>query len=199
MKRNKKREKGIVENINKIQNILDKEYFHTSIKIINGNTFTWEIYYRNLPNNLYYSNKNKPLLTSKNNTIKDIYKLKQKFNLEKKKCFIDNWAKFFKFDIAIIDFTSNIRLENFKNYIVFYMLILMAILLNALFFNNLEFSFLLIGMTIATGLTCINNQKRLNKIIEKEKIKIKEIFVKNEIRKQGLYFVNKLREGENEQ
>ena len=65
----------ITKQINELQSILDNKYFHVNTKITEENKIEWTVYYCNLKSSDYYSGENKPLLTSRRNTVHDIYRL----------------------------------------------------------------------------------------------------------------------------
>ena len=61
--------------IKEIKGILDEDYFHINVTLNDKfrGGIEWAVYYKNLPTDDYFSEKNKPLLTSRRNTIADIY------------------------------------------------------------------------------------------------------------------------------
>lgn len=59
---------------------LDKNYFHWGIQLDKRiEEKSWNVFYNNLSKERYYSTSNKPILTSKDNSLEDIEKLKNKF------------------------------------------------------------------------------------------------------------------------
>ena len=70
---------NLVKIVNEVKGILNEDYFHVNIKL-NGGGIEWAVYYKNLKKDDFYSGKNKPLLTSRKNTIADIYILKDIFD-----------------------------------------------------------------------------------------------------------------------
>lgn len=108
MKR-KKKNKQVYEETKAIRNILDSNYFHVAITMKGENEFDWRVYYNNLPAQTYYSEKNKPLLTSEKNTINDIYKLKDRFEQEKKKELKQHMKEYINISCELFHQTLNMK------------------------------------------------------------------------------------------
>ena len=74
----------VTDRIKELHSILDNNYFHIHTSI-QDDKVEWSVYYMNLSKKEYYSEENKPLLTSKNNAISDIYELRDRFERAKEK------------------------------------------------------------------------------------------------------------------
>ena len=72
-----------MEEYEEIKNLLDSNYFRSSISIDDNGKASWFIFYCNLNFKDYFSFENKPLLTSTENTLEDVKKLAEKFEKEK--------------------------------------------------------------------------------------------------------------------
>ena len=183
---------NLEEKKKKIQSILDRDYFNTSVQIKDNKTLTWKVTYCNLTDRVYYTNPSKTLLNSDENRISDIYKLKDKFEKEKNKEMMNNLH-----EIIPIVLEINIILQNYSNIFIKFLLYVLIgmIALNYwnLFNNN---NLLSLGLCIITALMCIIEIKTF-KQISKEKNKAIESFermyLKEKIKRQGMYFVDRIR------
>lgn len=66
-----------------------------------------------------------------------------------------------------------------------------------LFLENILYSFINLWACIAGGIYLIYKQKRFNKFLDQKKEEIVEIVLRNIIKKQGLNFVERIKENEN--
>lgn len=175
-----------------IEDILDKEYFHTMIEFDRKGNVYWAIFYKNLPKKVYFSKNNKPLLTSKENGISDIYKLRDKFEYEKSKEYMKNISEMIK-----ISSKTNKGFENltslFSMYYSIVMFLILIILLINIKLNNFTTSICMLCFTLISGVSGIVIREKMAREIEKTNKKIKEQFVKDKIFKMGLYFVEKIK------
>ncbi len=179
----------------KINNILDKRYFHvcTSFNDRCVGNIEWEIYYSNLPENLYFSNKNKSLLSSKRNIISDIYALKDRFEKEKQLIIKANIEEYIKISYENYSNMSKIK-SYFTETIVDILLInVFLVFFNILFFKSVEISILNLINTILIAILAIRKNIKIDKKINKFQNDIEENYIQEKIRQQGLYFVEKLR------
>ena len=192
--RKKKNEKinEPINRANEITSILDREYFHTSVAIKN-NYLKWSVYYKNLPERTYYSYKNKPLLTSDENDISDIYRLKEKFETEKDKEDVEGLYDFLNVavpaDIGLkkIQYLLNMLFMNTS------ITLLICAICNAIFMHNVLFSILYLLATIIICFSYSKLSEKARKEIKKTNKKMREKYIKNKIRKQGLYFVERIK------
>ena len=175
---------------NNIYNILDSNYFHICIDTTNN---TWKVYYKNLPPRVYYSKINKPILTSENNTIDDIYKLKNKFEMEKTTELNRNVKEYINI-LKEVDYNMlNIKQIFSEMLTIILIFNLIASIINLIFINDRNvamFQMILSIFTAIIGICKINQAQKEN---NKGRNRIEETFIKGKIRKQGLYFVQKLK------
>ena len=183
---------NLEEKKKKIQSILDRDYFNTSVQIKDNKTLSWKVTYCNLTDKVYYTNPSKTLLNSDENRISDIYKLKEKFEKEKNKEIMNNL-----YEIIPIVSEINTILQNFTNIFIKFLLYvsigMVALNYWNLFNNNDMFSFALL---ILTTFMCVV-EIRIFKQISKERNKAIETFermyLKEKIKRQGMYFVDRIR------
>ncbi len=186
----KKRKNKNNSKIYELCHILDPKYFHVSIEYEADNSITWYVYYKNLPMNLYFSNKNKALLSSKKNNIKDIYVLNDKF--EKEKQLLKN-KEYLNFSYKVFSKMSNIK-DSFYLMITDILLVnVFSVFLNVLFFRNIKFSILNLINTILIVILGSIRLSELNKKTKKLAKDIEEDYIKTVIKKQGLSFLERLR------
>ena len=108
--------------VEEIMNILDKNYFHICIEIANNN-IKWEVFFKNMKEEDYFSNNNKPILSSDRNTVDDIYLLKKNFENEKKNTFLKNIKEFIKKEIELFDLKNKLT-EKMNNILDIFMCVL---------------------------------------------------------------------------
>lgn len=177
-----------------IINILDKNYFHVSIVYdTKDNKEQWTVFYKNLPENVYFSNNNKAVLNSKDNTIEDVYALDRNFRRAKQKEINKNF-----FELAnIIRTISNLYMEVKEIYMdtFYFFAIAIAILtvLNA-FINRsslVSTSNFLIFSTYSILL--LVGLKRLKHKFDKAANEIIEKTIKEKIKRRGLFFIKEIK------
>ena len=190
----KKEEDKASKQIHELMNILDSNYFHTCITADDKEIIEWKIYYKNLSNEIYYSDKNQAILSSNKNNVEDIYKLKSRFEELKEKELKDNIGEFAKdhFDIyftflGINEKAMDLALNIFLIYSLFNVFI--NVRSEDLINTILNFS-----ICILLAIYIIISNKRLNKNKDKADSKIQEILLKNIIKRKGLDFVEELKE-----
>lgn len=190
----KREEDKVSKQIHELMNILDSNYFHTCIIADDKEIIEWKIYYKNLSNEIYYSDKNQAILSSNKNNVEDIYKLKSRFEELKEKEFKDNIGEFAKdhFDIyfaflGIKEKTMDLALNIFLIYSLFNIFI--NVRSEDLINTILNFS-----ICILIAIYIIISNKKLNRSKDKADSKIQEILLKNIIKRKGLDFVEELKE-----
>ncbi len=161
-----------------IYKLLDSRYFHVCVEIQEENT-NWTIYYKNLSKEDYYSIYNQPLLTSKENTIEDIHKLKKIFEKETIKAVLQN-KEWFKVIGSYSSVISEIRYATISSFMWFSCLICV---INLLFLNDSRSSLILTSIALILSVSGLFIGKQIDKIkneIEIENIqKIKSMIIRN--------------------
>lgn len=191
---------GKMKNKNKKRNtlysILDSNYFHICVE--NKEKNSWKVYYKNLPSAIYFSEKNKALLTSKENTINDIYKLRQKFEIEKSKEFRKNMKEYININKEISYFL--LKLKQLCSYILtdFFLINLIVSIINLVFIINTKFAILHFALVTFIAILETYRIMQIQDLIKKSQEKIKEAFIKEKIKRQGLYFVQRLKGGKDD-
>lgn len=195
MRKRKKKNKQIYKKIKAIRSILDSNYFHVAIKIKEKDEFDWRVYYNNLPEQIYYSEKNKPLLTSKKNTIDDIFKLKDKFEKEKQKELEQNLTEYI--NIACEVFRQMLNMKSKFSEMVTDLLLanLIISIINMLFIKDTICSLLQLIFTFLIVMIGFSKLFKIQKEIDEGQEKMKETFIRGKISKQGIYFIKRLEEG----
>lgn len=186
---------NIKKSIKEIRTILDKDYFHTCTEVHENGVISWQVYYKNLPAKVYYSSKNKPLLTSEKNAESDIYKLRDKFEKEKEK-------ELMKALKEIIPLGSEINKsmwknqKNLANYAIIALLILIGITyVNLFYIHNIILSIVMLVSIITAALFSVHFQRQNEILIKETNKRITEIYVKQKIKNLGFYFVDRIRIG----
>lgn len=181
------------DKLQELYNILDKRYFHISIQFKHGN-IEWSVYYKNLPTATYFHKRNIPILTSKKNTIKDIYELKDLFETEKKKEINQNIK-----EISNISYATFVPINYIKRKYIEILSDLMFLIATANLFNifvtkNLEFSILSLGLIVLFAILNYIKQRKINEKIENCIDEIQEIYIAEKIKRQGIYFIKRLKD-----
>jgi len=189
----KLRKNELQEKEKKIRSILDRDYFHICTEVKQNEELKWIIYYKNLPSKAYYSEKNKPLLTSEKNTISDIYKLKNKFESEKK---IEQMKSLYETTPLLSCFNKTIIEINriFSKFSIIVLLIILGLnLTNIYFVHNIELSLGLLLATSTVVLLSIYSTRNLENQRKTFIKKLEEIYLKEKIKRQGFYFLEKIK------
>lgn len=194
MKKRRNKESETIRYIHKLRNILNKEYFHIYTEINEKDKVEWKVYYKNLPTSAYWSRKNDELLTSKKHTIEDIYKLKKAFEQEKEKIYKDNLKEYINVWSEAYMQMCDVKKIYSTNIIDLMIVIITMNVSNILFFNDSKFSILQLVLTTILAIMCILGVSKIEKKIDTASEKTKERFIQEKIRRQGFYFVNKLKE-----
>ena len=181
--------------INEIRGILNDNYFHVNIKLnekfIGG--IEWAVYYKNLKKDDYYSARNRPLLTSKQNAIADIYILRDIFGKLQDKIidekgfdlFIDNQKIYYLFrevkeiaSLAILNIFTIYTLVN---------------IITGLLSRNILVSCINLAVCIVVGIFMLAINKRLNNLINNKRQISQDILLKIFIKGKGLSFIKEIR------
>lgn len=193
MKRVKNKIKNkVIDGIEELNSILDSNYFHVCTSI-QGDKVEWSIYYKNLNEKEYYSDENKPLLTSKENTISDIYELRDRFERAKEKEFIENKYIVFRdsFKIySVINEFKNKGLNGMLNLFTFYAV---ANVLINLVLSNIIYSVINLCICILGEIYLTYQQKSIKKLMDKKIEETREFIIRNIIKNKGLEFVERIK------
>ena len=193
MKKLKNKTKNtIMDTVKELHSILDNNYFHISTGIVD-NKIEWIVYYKNLNKKEYYSNDNKPLLTSKENTISDIYELRDRFERAKEKEFIDNKYIVFRDGFEIYSAMSEIKykgLTGMLNIFTFYALLTLIISMSL---DNVIYSIINLDACILAAIYFKYQQKSIEKLIDKKVEETREFILRKIIQNEGLEFVERIR------
>lgn len=193
MKKLKNKKKNtIIDTVKELHSILDNNYFHVSTSI-QGDKVEWTVYYANLNEKEYYSDDNKPLLTSKDNRISDIYELRDRFERAKEKEFIDNKYIVFRDGFEIYSAMSEIKytgLTGMLNIFTFYALLTLIISMSL---DNVIYSIINLGACILAAIYFKYQQKSIEKLMDKKVEETREFILRKIIQNKGLEFVERIR------
>lgn len=190
----KKRKKTIQEKKNQIFNILDKRYFHTCVSVKNKDEIEWEVYYCNLPGQTYFSKKNKPILSSKKNTIKDIYKLKDKLEKEKEKVLQNNLLEYSRISYLIYQMAIDLKRQAENTITNILAMIAGVCTANILFMQDIYVGLICVILCILITIYEVIKGKKINKEIDKHQKRFKEDFIEVKIRREGIFFIKRLKD-----
>lgn len=191
-KKEVKEEDNLTKIVKEIEGILDRNYFHTNIKIT-GDKVEWAVYYRNVNTDVYYSDKNRPLLTSRKNTIADIYILRDIFQGLQSEIIVEEGYSFFLESKKIYFLISEIKEMSslgMLNIFTIYVFVNLAIVLIK---SNIVVSFINLITCIGVAIFFLQKNKKLNKLVDNAKEESKDILLKVLIRGKGLGFVKEIR------
>lgn len=179
--------------IKEIRKILDSKYFHVCTEIKENDEILWSIFYSNLPTEVYFSYKNKPLLTSKENTISDIYKLKNKFESEKKKILAKNAREYTLLRYLIFNSMLEVKKKFAETMLDIILGIVLVVIINMLFLQDITISIVFCILTTFIAILTVIKDKTIEKLIQEKQKDVKEIYIREKIGKEGLYFVERLK------
>lgn len=104
-----------VKEIEKKLSLLDKDYFHVfEVLDSNGEISSWKVFYKNMNNSIYYSQYNKPVLDSKYNSLYDIERLIDSFEIAKKQANNNTILEQIQLSMAISEYLSGVAEEIMK-------------------------------------------------------------------------------------
>lgn len=193
MKKLKNKAKNtIMDTVKELHSILDNNYFHISTGIVEDKV-EWIVYYKNLNENEYFSDNNKPLLTSKDNTISDIYELRDRFERAKEKEFIDNKYIVFRDGFEIYSAMSEIKykgLNGMLNLFTFYSLINLIVSASL---DNVIYSIINLCACVLGAIYLIYQQKSIKKLMDKKVEETREFILRKIIQNKGSEFVERIR------
>lgn len=182
----------VTDKIKELHSVLDNNYFHIHTSI-QDDKVEWSVYYMNLSKKEYYSEENKPLLTSKNNAISDIYELRDRFERAKEKEFIDNKYIVFRDGFEIYSAMSEIKYEGLNgmlNIFTFYALVTLIISMSL---DNLIYSIINLCACILGAIYLTYQQKSIEKLMDKKIEETREFILRKIIQNKGLEFVERIR------
>lgn len=176
-----------------IRKILDKNYFHVSTTMKEDGSFSWKVFYANLDGEDYFSEENKPLLTSEKHTIEDIKKLADKFEEEKKQ--EKRKSFFFSCKIGYHSYLDMLKIEKIFNSIMTNILIILTLIVtwNWIFIKSIEVSSVIMVLTIFIGIMSVYGNKKMDKVLDNSQKEMQEITTQEYIKMQGLKFAERLR------
>ena len=197
MRKNKnKSQDSKLDKMQELYSILDRGYFHICItdNPKYRNNLEWSIYYKNLTPEDYYSEANKPLLTSDKNCIQDIYKLRDIFEKLKEQELIKNNRELFENSYMYHSRMYEIKKKGHLGMLNIFTFYAMFNVLLSLIVRNSIISILNGFFCIAIAIYLSYNIKKTGELLEEGNKEIKEMLLRNIIKKQGLTFVEKIKE-----
>ena len=193
MKKEVKKEDETTKQINQLHNILDKNYFHVCVSLTEGNNIEWTVFYNNLDEEDYISSKNKPLLTSKRNTVADIYRLKNKFEELKKKQRGLHCLELFHDCFNIHQLGYQIKEEAHLGMTNIFLIYTTLNIFTINFANKTIASILNLILCISMAIYYYRKIDKLYKLLDNQDNITEEIILRNIIKRKGLNFVKELR------
>lgn len=193
MKKIKKKTKNTaLDSVKELHSILDNNYFHVCTSV-QENKVEWSIYYKNLSEKEYYSDNNKPLLTSKDNTISDIYTLRDRFERAKEKEFMENKYIVFRDGFEIYSAMSEIKYKGLTGMLNIFTFYALATLIISISLDNVIYSIINLCICILGEIYLTYQQKSIEKLMDKKVEETREFILRNIIKNKGLEFVEMIR------
>ena len=193
MKKTKKKTKNtVLDSVKELHSILDNNYFHVCTSV-QENKVEWSIYYKNLSEKEYYSDNNKPLLTSKDNTISDIYTLRDRFERAKEKEFMENKYIVFRDGFEIYSAMSEIKYKGLTGMLNIFTFYALATLIISISLDNVIYSIINLCICILGEIYLTYQQKSIEKLMDKKVEETREFILRNIIKNKGLEFVEMIR------
>lgn len=193
MKKIKKKTKNTaLDSVKELHSILDNNYFHVCTSV-QENKVEWSIYYKNLSEKEYYSDNNKPLLTSKDNTISDIYTLRDRFERAKEKEFMENKYIVFRYGFKIYSSMSEIKYKGLTGMLNIFTFYALATLIISISLDNVIYSIINLCICILGEIYLTYQQKSIEKLMDKKVEETREFVLRNIIKNKGLEFVKRIR------
>lgn len=183
---------NLVKIVNEVKGILNEDYFHVNIKL-NGGGIEWAVYYKNLKKDDFYSGENKPLLTSRKNTIADIYILKDIFDELKKNTKKEAGYDFFNDGFTIYLTISEIKERASLDMLNIFTIYVLTNIIIILISNSFLASSLNMIICVLVAIYYVYRNKKLDKLVDKARNIEENILLKNIIKGKGLSFVKEIR------
>lgn len=180
-----------------LSNILDKDYFHVNVSYNEKCTglTEWSIYYKNLNDEDYWSEENKALLTSKQNGIADIYKLKDCFENIKKEYYNKKAVNILIRTSSLYWSLYEIKEKSYKDMLRIYYVYMIAFIIASVIIKNITLSVVNMAMTILGAIILIIQDKKTSELMSEKRNEIVEMILKEEMRKDGKEILKRLEEG----
>lgn len=175
----------------KIRKILDEDYFHVCYVYGNDGKKTWRIYFKNMPDEEYFSTKNSVILFSEMHTIDDVYSLKERFEKEKERVLIQHVSEYINRSVEIFSFGNYFIFEMHKTFAWIEFAMIAATILSVCL-KNIGGGLMEILAFIDLAIIEIITDRIMTKYLNEQIKKHKEEFIKQKIYEDGLDFVNKI-------
>ena len=189
------KEGNLTKIIDEISGILDENYFHVNVKLnekfIGG--IEWVVYYKNLKRDDCYSDKNRPLLSSRKNTIADIYILKDIFNELKLETEKEAGYDFFNDVFTIYLIISEIKEKASLGMLNIFTIYVLANIIIISIANSILVSLINMIICVLVAIYYVYKNRKLDKLVVKAENIVKNTLLKNIIKGKGLGFVKEIR------
>lgn len=195
MKKKKVEENKTIDLREEIKGILDDNYFHVNIRpneMLKGG-IEWTVYYKNVNAEVFFSDKNKPLLTSRHNTIADIYILRDIFRELQDQIIEEEGFEFFRDNRKIYYLMWEIKERASLGMLNIFTIYVFVNLATVLIKSNIAVSFINLIACIGVAIFFLHKNKKLNKLLDNAEKEAQDILLKVLIRGKGLGFVKEIR------
>lgn len=195
MKKKKVEENKTIDLREEIKGILDDNYFHVNIRpneMLKGG-IEWTVYYKNVNSKTVFSDKNKPLLTSRYNTIADIYILRDIFRELQDQIIEEEGFDFFRDNKKIYYLIWGIKERAGLAMLDIFTLYIFIDLVTTLIEDNAVVGFVNLIACIGGAIFFLYKNKKLNKLLDNAEKETQDILLKVLIRGKGLGFVKEIR------
>ena len=195
MKKKKVEENKTIDLREEIKGILDDNYFHVNIRpneMLKGG-IEWTVYYKNVNAEVFFSDKNKPLLTSRYNTIADIYILRDIFRELQDQIIEEEGFEFFRDNRKIYYLMWEIKERASLGMLNIFTIYVFVNLATVLIKSNIAVSFINLIACIGVAIFFQHKNKKLNKLLDNAEKETQDILLKVLIRGKGLGFVKEIR------
>ena len=195
MKKKKVEENKAIDIKAEIKGILDDNYFHINIRpneLFRGG-IEWTVYYKNVNAEVFFSDKNKPLLTSRHNTIADIYILRDIFRELQDQIIEEEGFEFFRDNRKIYYLMWEIKERASLGMLNIFTIYVFVNLATVLIKSNIAVSFINLIACIGVAIFFLHKNKKLNKLLDNAEKETQDILLKVLIRGKGLGFVKEIR------
>lgn len=195
MKKKKVEENKAIDIKEEIKGILDDNYFHINIRpneLFRGG-IEWTVYYKNVNAEVFFSDKNKPLLTSRHNTIADIYILRDIFRELQDQIIEEEGFEFFRDNRKIYYLMWEIKERASLGMLNIFTIYVFVNLATVLIKSNIVVSFINLIACIGVAIFFQHKNKKLNKLLDNAEKETQDILLKVLIRGKGLGFVKEIR------
>ena len=183
------------DTIHELSNILDKDYFHIcmSYNYDYKDNIEWKIYYKNMNDEDFWSEKNTSILSSDKNCISDIYRLKDIFENIKNRYITENHYEIYKESFKLYWSVKELKEEIYSGMSFIFITYSISMCIASSLIKNILLSLTNLCMVLLTGIYMILKNRKVSNIVDKKRKEIRETLLKNIMKRDSNKIIEEIR------